>query len=164
MVDTAYGTFSRPSVPLSVTGDSLVNGSSVSSSVYDDQKVITVAMSQEGQYEDNLVSPDPVWILYNITINITPPANQMDVVEPQIPTYIYLGVTIMYTLLFLVGIAGNALVIFVVWRNRDMRNSTNLFLTNLSISDLLVIIICMPSALLEFYSKDVWHLGDVMCE
>ena len=107
----------------------------------------------------------PLWILNLTTMNDTLPIPSAgDAVEPVIPDYIFFGVTIMYSILFIIGVSGNVLVIFVVWRNRDMRNSTNLFLTNLSVSDLMVIMICMPSALLEFYCKDVWHLGEAMCE
>ena len=59
---------------------------------------------------------------------------------------------------------GNAMVVYIVLRNRDMRNATNVFLLNLSVADLLVVLICMPSALAEFYGKDVWYLGPIMCE
>ena len=56
------------------------------------------------------------------------------------------------------------MVVYIVLRNRDMRNATNVFLLNLSMADLLVVLICMPSALAEFYGKDVWYLGPVMCK
>ena len=81
----------------------------------------------------------------------------------DIPTYTFIIVTVLYGLMFVAGVIGNIMVIFVVTKNRAMRNSTNMFLTNLSVSDLLVIVICMPSSLLEFYMKDVWLLGDCMC-
>ena len=56
------------------------------------------------------------------------------------------------------------MVVYIVLRNRDMRNATNVFLLNLSVADLLVVLICMPSALAEFYGKDVWYLGPIMCK
>ncbi len=56
------------------------------------------------------------------------------------------------------------MIVYIVLWNRDMRNATNVFLLNLSVADLLVVLICMPSALAEFYTKDVWYLGPVMCE
>ncbi len=61
-------------------------------------------------------------------------------------------------------VSGNAMVVYIVLRNREMRNATNVFLLNLSVADLLVVLICMPSALIEFYGKDVWYLGPVMCK
>ena len=45
-----------------------------------------------------------------------------------------------------------------------MRTATNMFLANLSVADLLVLLICMPSALLELHSRDAWHLGAAMCK
>lgn len=46
-----------------------------------------------------------------------------------------------------------------------MRNSTNIFLTNLSIADLLVLLVCTPTVLVEVNSKpDTWVLGAGLCK
>lgn len=46
-----------------------------------------------------------------------------------------------------------------------MRNSTNIFLTNLSIADLLVLLVCTPTVLVEVNSKpETWVLGHEMCK
>ncbi|XP_064617180.1 QRFP-like peptide receptor [Liolophura sinensis] len=45
-----------------------------------------------------------------------------------------------------------------------MRVPNNFFFASLSIADLLVLVICQPSALLEFYAKDRWYLGTAMCK
>lgn len=79
-------------------------------------------------------------------------------------TYIYVSVTVFYALVFLFGVVGNVLVIYVILRNSDMLTATNLFLMNLSVADLLVLLICMPSSLIEFLAKDVWLLGAFMCK
>ena len=55
-------------------------------------------------------------------------------------------------------------MIVVVGIVRDMRTPTNYCLVNLAMADLLVLVICQTSALLEFYSEDRWFLGDVMCK
>ena len=86
------------------------------------------------------------------------------VAVPEPPTYIIATATVVYIVIFLLGVVGNSLVSFVVWRNKDMRNSTNFFLVNLSVSDLLVIVVCMPTALVDIYSKEVWHFGAFMCK
>ena len=83
---------------------------------------------------------------------------------PEAPVYILAIVSILYCIIFLVGMAGNFLVILVVCRTSDMRNTTNFFLVNLSVADLLVILVCMPSAFLDIFSKEVWYLGAVMCK
>lgn len=72
--------------------------------------------------------------------------------------------TVAYALLFFLGVSGNALVAFVIWKNVDMRSSTNYFLVNLCIADLLVLIVCMPSGLLETFMPQIWLLGRVMCK
>ena len=78
--------------------------------------------------------------------------------------YVYLTTSIFYGIVFLFGVVGNVLVIYVVLKNSDMLTATNLFLMNLSIADLLVLLICMPSSLSEFLAREVWLLGAVMCK
>ncbi len=47
---------------------------------------------------------------------------------------------------------------------RDMRTSTNIFLVNLSIADLLVLLVCTPTALIEMiHHPDRWILGPWLC-
>ena len=70
---------------------------------------------------------------------------------------------VVYILTFIVGFAGNSLVCFSIWRNRSMRTITNIFIVNLSIADILVIILVMPFAL----SVDVtntWYFGLAFCK
>ncbi len=83
---------------------------------------------------------------------------------PEAPLYIVLCVSILYIAIFIVGTTGNILVVLVVCRTHEMRNTTNFFLVNLSVADLLVILVCMPSAFVDIYSKEVWYLGPVMCK
>lgn len=46
-----------------------------------------------------------------------------------------------------------------------MRNSTNIFLTNLSIADLLVLLVCTPTVLVEVNTRpETWVLGHEMCK
>lgn len=73
-------------------------------------------------------------------------------------------VTTSYIIIFSSGVIGNALVVMVVKWNKDLRNSTNYFLVNLSIADCLVLIICMPSAIVDLYARDQWFLGSFMCK
>lgn len=58
-----------------------------------------------------------------------------------------------------------AQVPLVVLRGKDMRNSTNIFLVNLSAADLCVLVICAPTVLVEVNAgPQVWPLGEHMCE
>ena len=50
---------------------------------------------------------------------------------------------------------GNVLVLIVILTSKSMRSSTNLFLLNLSLADLLVLIVCCPNAMIEMYMRTV---------
>ncbi len=43
-----------------------------------------------------------------------------------------------YSVIFMVGLVGNSLVVFVVCRNKTMQSVTNVFITNLAVSDILM--------------------------
>ncbi|XP_074640170.1 growth hormone secretagogue receptor type 1-like [Tubulanus polymorphus] len=99
----------------------------------------------------------------NGTLTSVQPTNS-DYLSIDIPPALTISVTFMFVFVLVFGIIGNILVIFVVMLNKDMRNSTNLFLVNLTVADLLVLLVCTPIALQEFYNKDVWNLGEGMCK
>lgn len=64
-----------------------------------------------------------------------------------------------------IGILGNVMVLLVIFKSKDMRSSTNIFLMNLSVADLMVLLVCTPTALVEVHSKpDTWVLGKEMCK
>ena len=82
----------------------------------------------------------------------------------EIPTYIYIVSPLFNGLIFLVGLLGNICVMIVVIKVRSMRTPTNVFLLNLSVADILVLLVCQPAGLLEFFGKDRWFLGKFMCK
>lgn len=85
--------------------------------------------------------------------------------EAKFPLYMRLIATFACLIIFTVGVCGNLLVPLVVIKTKYLRNSTNLFLINLSIADLLVLIVCMPTMLIELHSRpETWLLGEPMCK
>ena len=90
------------------------------------------------QYSDNLTvlatSEEEQWIL---------------------PAYIAYTSFVLFSLVLAVGVVGNVLVLIVILTSKSMRSSTNLFLLNLSIADLLVLIVCCPNAMIEMYMRRV---------
>lgn len=68
----------------------------------------------------------------------------------------------LYSIIFLLSTLGNALVIITLIQNRKMRTITNLFLLNLSISDLLLAVFCMPFTLIPLLLRN-FIFGEVMC-
>lgn len=82
----------------------------------------------------------------------------------ELPPYIRIVATTVCAVILTLGTAGNVLVTAVVWRTKELRNSTNLFLINLSVADLLVLLVCVPPVLVELEQPEVWLLGEGMCE
>lgn len=83
---------------------------------------------------------------------------------PVAPAYIVVISSILYVLIFVIGILGNIVVIIVVMWNRNMKTAVNVYLINLCVADILVLIVCMPTALVDLYSKDEWYFGEAMCK
>nr|UUA44342.1 growth hormone secretagogue receptor [Alligator sinensis] len=73
------------------------------------------------------------------------------------------GITVTCVLLFVVGIGGNVLTMLVVSRCRAMRTTTNLYLSSMAFSDLLIFL-CMPLDLLRLWQARPWTLGDLLCK
>ena len=85
-------------------------------------------------------------------------------VTPEFPKSFVVICTTMFIFIFLLGIIGNVLVMSVVCFNRNMKTTVNLYLLNLCVADILVLTICMPTALAEIYTRDAWYFGEAMCK
>lgn len=81
-----------------------------------------------------------------------------------LPSYIFWYVTIANATIFVVGVSGNVFVLTVVFTNKSMRTHMNILLCSLSVADLLVLVICQPAGMIEFYGKDRWFLGEALCK
>lgn len=68
-----------------------------------------------------------------------------------------------YLLIFVLGLAGNALVCYVVIRNKSMHNVTNVFITNLALSDILLCIFAVPFTPLYLLTFKAWVFGKLFC-
>lgn len=81
------------------------------------------------------------------------------------PGYIRTTCMVVCVLILGVGVIGNMMVPIVILKSKDMRNSTNIFLMNLSIADLMVLLICTPTVFVEVNSRpETWVLGEELCE
>lgn len=70
---------------------------------------------------------------------------------------------VLYCVIFLLSVLGNSLIITVLVRNRRMRTVTNLFLLSLSVSDLMLCVICMPFTLIPNLMKN-FVFGSGICK
>jgi len=68
----------------------------------------------------------------------------------------------LYVAIFVLSVAGNALVALTIAQNRRMRTLTNVLLMNLSVADLLLAAFCMPFTLVPTLLRD-FIFGPVVC-
>ena len=68
----------------------------------------------------------------------------------------------LYCIIFVLALVGNMLVILTLVQNKKMRTVTNVFLLNLSVSDLLLTIFCMPFTLVPTLLRN-FIFGKEMC-
>uniref|UniRef100_A0A1A8PT58 Galanin receptor 2 n=1 Tax=Nothobranchius pienaari TaxID=704102 RepID=A0A1A8PT58_9TELE len=69
-----------------------------------------------------------------------------------------------FSLIFLLGIAGNSLVLAVLCRNGQMKTkTTNMFIFSLGVADLCFIVFCVPFQV-TIYTLDQWVFGSVLCK
>ncbi|XP_021331562.2 neuropeptide Y receptor type 2 [Danio rerio] len=67
-----------------------------------------------------------------------------------------------YSTIIFFGMTGNSLVIYVVYKFRNLHTVTNYFIVNLAVADLLVNTLCLPFTLMyTLYGE--WKFGQVMC-
>ncbi|NP_001165737.1 ecdysis triggering hormone receptor isoform B [Bombyx mori] len=99
--------------------------------------------------------------LTNTTIGYT---NNNFTEYAEIPHYIKITSMTFCIAIMCLGVIGNVMVPIVILKTKDMRNSTNIFLVNLSIADLMVLLVCTPTVLVEVNSKpETWVLGKELC-
>lgn len=70
---------------------------------------------------------------------------------------------IAYSAVMAVGLIGNSCLVFVITWHKEMRNVTNVFIANLSCSDILMCIVCLPVTII-YTLMDRWILGDTLCK
>ncbi|KAK3091513.1 hypothetical protein FSP39_020382 [Pinctada imbricata] len=69
----------------------------------------------------------------------------------------------LFAIFFLLGIAGNALVLKVLVSHKHMQNTTNILLGSLALTDLLFIVLCVPYTAIEF-AMTQWMFGRIWCK
>ncbi|XP_035210632.1 prolactin-releasing peptide receptor-like [Stegodyphus dumicola] len=68
----------------------------------------------------------------------------------------------LYIIIFFLGICGNVLVCYVVFRNKSMQTVTNFFITNLALSDILLCTFAVPFTPLYMFLRQ-WVFGEILC-
>ncbi|XP_003464567.1 neuromedin-U receptor 2 isoform X2 [Cavia porcellus] len=78
-------------------------------------------------------------------------------------SHLFLPVTVVYALIFVVGVIGNLLVCLVILRDQMMKTPTNYYLFSLAVSDLLVLLLGMPLEVYEMWHNYPFLFGPVGC-
>ncbi|CAD6237019.1 GSCOCG00002107001-RA-CDS [Cotesia congregata] len=73
-------------------------------------------------------------------------------------------ITVVYVIIFIMGIVGNILTCWVILRHQLMQSATNYYLFSLAISDLLLLILGLPFELSVFWQQYPWELGWGLCK
>jgi allatostatin receptor len=85
--------------------------------------------------------------------------------EPEVlmQNIVSVVVPLLFGIIVVLGLFGNALVVIVVAANQQMRSTTNLLIINLAVADLLFIVFCVPFTATD-YILPFWPFGDVWCK
>ena len=59
--------------------------------------------------------------------------------------------TVLYVITLIVGLAGNTLLIYIVWRKPGARNVTSFLFVNMAVADLLIVVFQMPFNIASLY-------------
>ncbi|XP_035689672.1 kiSS-1 receptor-like [Branchiostoma floridae] len=68
-----------------------------------------------------------------------------------------------FAVICLVGAAGNAFVIFMVYRFAELRTVTNYYIVNLAVTDLAFLICCVPFSAAKMATPS-WEYGEFLCK
>ncbi|XP_018420878.1 PREDICTED: endothelin B receptor [Nanorana parkeri] len=77
-------------------------------------------------------------------------------------TFKYIN-TVVSCLIFIVGIIGNATLLRIIFKDKNMRNGTNLLIASLALGDLLQIIIDVPINTFKLVTQ-TWPFGAEICK
>ncbi|KAG9341134.1 hypothetical protein JZ751_019888 [Albula glossodonta] len=83
-----------------------------------------------------------------------------DVCQMSSGVTVFLAVS--YGVVMLLGLLGNVCLICVIARQKEKANVTSILITNLSVSDILVCIFCLPITVV-YTLMDHWVFGGVLC-
>jgi 7 transmembrane receptor (rhodopsin family) len=71
--------------------------------------------------------------------------------------------TVLFSIVYFLGLAGNATLIVTILANQWMRTKSNVFVVSLAIGDFLLILVTVPMAA-QYYVMKTWIFGEVLCK
>ena len=96
----------------------------------------------------------------NITVNYTEPL-RADMSLSDRPEAIV--VPILFAVIFLCGVLGNGTLVYIVGRNKTLRNAPNILIVSLALGDLVLLFVSVPIAA-TYYTFNDWPYGETICK
>lgn len=93
----------------------------------------------------------------NSTTTPDPQQTCVDYEALQIP------LAVLYSIIFVLGLVGNLVALWVFFCVHSKKNSVRVFLINVAFADLLLVV-CLPFRILYHSQGNVWHLGPTLCK
>lgn len=78
--------------------------------------------------------------------------------------WLAIPVTIAYSFILIAGLIGNVTVCIIIIRNREMHTSTNYYLFNLAVADLLYLLLGLPFEIHMFWNQYPWPFDEIFCK
>lgn len=70
---------------------------------------------------------------------------------------------VLYSIIFVLGLVGNLVALWVFFCVHSKKNSVRVFLINVAFADLLLVV-CLPFRILYHSQGNVWKLGPTVCK
>ena len=83
--------------------------------------------------------------------------------SPRDPLSTVIPMTLVYILILITGLFGNLCTCVVIVKNRYMHTTVNFYLFSLAVSDLLLLIVGLPTELWTFWQKYPYVFGETFC-
>ena len=69
-----------------------------------------------------------------------------------------------YAFIFVFGIVFNSIIILIYTQKQQIKHVSKFFFINLSISDIIVLSVCIPRAIADLFTDGEWKLGYLYCK
>ena len=79
------------------------------------------------------------------------------------PPSLVIPITVVYAIIFLIGVVGNVSTCIVISCNKSMHTATNYYLFSLAISDMLLLISALPPEMYRIWSPTTYIFGEAFC-
>ena len=80
------------------------------------------------------------------------------------PLYEVILKSYLFAMIIFFSLVGNTLIIVVVLRHKQMRTTTNFYIVNLAVADILVTVFCTWVHLVNNLNNNTWVLGGFFCK